>query len=217
MNNLFLINETFTNGYTSYTLDVLSILAIICAIFVIIMKNPIVSVLFLIGLFANISFYLILLGLSFIGLSYLIVYIGAVSILFLFILMLINIRISELQSNNSNSITLSIVIGIAFYFPLFQLLPYDIAILSNINNILYVILYNVSLNKNNSSSSVIDLSNNDLYFVTSKAWDANLWENSHISAIGNIMYTNYNIWLIIASFILLLAMVGAIVITIKQR
>ena len=114
MNNLFLINETFTNGYTSYTLDILSVLAIICAIFVIVMKNPIVSVLFLIGLFANISFYLILLGLSFIGLSYLIVYIGAVSILFLFILMLINIRISELQSNNSNSITLSIVIGVAF-------------------------------------------------------------------------------------------------------
>lgn len=217
MNNLFLINETFTNGYTSYTLDILSVLAIICAIFVIVMKNPIVSVLFLIGLFANISFYLILLGLSFIGLSYLIVYIGAVSILFLFILMLINIRISELQSNNSNSITLSIVIGVAFYFPLFQLLPYDIAILSNINNILYVILYNVSLNKNNSSSNVIDLSNNDLYFVTSKVWDANLWENSHISAIGNIMYTNYNIWLIITCFILLLAMVGSIVITIKQR
>jgi NADH-ubiquinone oxidoreductase chain 6 len=168
MNNLFLINETFTNGYTSYTLDILSVLAIICAIFVIVMKNPIVSVLFLIGLFANISFYLILLGLSFIGLSYLIVYIGAVSILFLFILMLINIRISELQSNNTNSITLSIVIGVAFYFPLFQILPYDIAILSNINNILYVILYNVSLNKNNSSSSVVDLSNNDLYFVTSK-------------------------------------------------
>jgi NADH-ubiquinone oxidoreductase chain 6 len=217
MNNLFLINETFTNGYTSYTLDILSVLAIICAIFVIVMKNPIVSVLFLIGLFANISFYLILLGLSFIGLSYLIVYIGAVSILFLFILMLINIRISELQSNNTNSITLSIVIGVAFYFPLFQILPYDIAILSNINNILYVILYNVSLNKNNSSSSVVDLSNNDLYFVTSKVWDANLWENSHISAIGNIMYTNYNIWLIIACFILLLAMVGSIVITIKQR
>jgi len=169
MNNLFLINETFTNGYTSYTLDILAVLAIICAIFVIIMKNPIVSVLFLIGLFANIAFYLILLGLSFIGLSYLLVYIGAVSILFLFILMLINIRISELQSNNSNSIALSVVIGIAFYFPLFQLLPYDIAVLGNINNILYAILYNVSLNKNNSSSNVIDLSNNDLYFVTSKA------------------------------------------------
>ena len=47
-----------------------------------------------------------------------------------------------------------------------------------------------------------------LLFVTSKIWDGNLAENNHITSIGNIMYTNYNIWLIIASFILLLAMVG---------
>lgn len=217
MQNLFIINESFTNGHISYILDILSILAVLCAIFVIITKNPIVSVLFLIGLFANISFYLILLGLSFIGLSYLIVYIGAVSILFLFILMLINIRISELQSNNSNNIPLSIIIAISFYYPLFQLLPYDIAILSNINNSLYTSLYNISLNKNNTFSHAINLNNHDLSFVTSKIWDGNLGENSHITAIGNIMYTNYNIWLLLASFILLLAMVGAIVITIKQK
>jgi NADH-ubiquinone oxidoreductase chain 6 len=53
--------------------------------------------------------------------------------------------------------------------------------------------------------------------VTSKIWDGNLAESSHISTIGNVMYTNYNIWLILASFILLLAMVGSIVITIKQK
>jgi len=215
--NLFLINENLTNGHISYTLDLLSILAILCAIFVIITKNPIVSVLFLIGLFANISFYLILLGLSFIGLSYLIVYIGAVSILFLFILMLINIRISELQSNNSNSIPLSIVIAISCYYPLYQLLPYDIAILSNTNNSLYTTLYNISLNKNSFCENNNYLNNSDLSFVTSKIWDGNLGETSHITTIGNIMYTNYNIWLILASFILLLAMVGAIVITIKQK
>jgi NADH-ubiquinone oxidoreductase chain 6 len=58
---------------------------------------------------------------------------------------------------------------------------------------------------------------NDLFFITSKIWDGNLAESNHITAIGNIMYTNYSIWLIIASFILLLAMVGAIVITIKPR
>jgi NADH-ubiquinone oxidoreductase chain 6 len=39
----------------------------------------------------------------------------------------------------------------------------------------------------------------------------------HMTSIGNIMYTNYNVWLIMASFILLLAMVGAIVITIKPK
>jgi NADH-ubiquinone oxidoreductase chain 6 len=44
-----------------------------------------------------------------------------------------------------------------------------------------------------------------------------LAETNHITTIGNIMYTSYSIWLILASIILLLAMVGAIVITIKQK
>jgi len=51
---------------------------------------------------------------NFIGLSYLLVYIGAVSILFLFILMLINVRVSELQAETSNSLPLAIIIGICF-------------------------------------------------------------------------------------------------------
>ena len=206
---LYTLTENLTNGYTHYILDLLGVVAILCAIYVIIIKNPIVSVLFLIGLFTNISVYLILLGLDFIGLSYLIVYIGAVSILFLFILMLINIRISELQSNNNNSIALSLVISIFFYYPIFQLLPYNIAI-NNVENSIYNLSYNpFYLLKINHNSG--------LYFVTSKTWDGNLAEYSHITAIGNIMYTNYNIWLIIASFILLLSMVGAIVITIKEK
>ena len=78
MNNLFIIYETYTDGYRADILDIISLSAILCGILVIISKNPIVSVLFLIGLFASISCYLIMLGLSFIGLSYLIVYIGAV-------------------------------------------------------------------------------------------------------------------------------------------
>lgn len=219
MNNLFLIYETFTNGYMINTLDIFSLSAILCGIFVIISKNPIISVLFLIGLFASISCYLILIGLSFIGLSYLIVYIGAVSILFLFILMLINIRISELQSNTSNSIPLAIIIAVFLNYPLYQILPYDIAILSNKNNMLNNLLsYGIISNKYNSNYfKNLDINNNYLSFVTSNSWDGNLAESSHITSIGNIMYTNYNMWLIIASFILLLAMVGAIVITIKQK
>ena len=70
-------------GYRAEILDIISLVAILCGILVIISKNPIVSVLFLIGLFLSISSYLIILGLSFIGLSYLLVYVGAVSILFL--------------------------------------------------------------------------------------------------------------------------------------
>jgi NADH-ubiquinone oxidoreductase chain 6 len=169
MNNLFLIYETYTNGYRTEILDIISLLAILCGILVITSKNPIVSVLFLIGLFASISCYLIMLGLSFIGLSYLIVYIGAVSILFLFILMLINIRISELQSNTSNSIPLAIAIGISFNYPLFQLLPYNIAMLNNyfnLNNILSNVSYPSGLNQDNKA--YLNTYDNDIFFVTSK-------------------------------------------------
>lgn len=214
MNSLFIINENYTNGYMIEILNIISIFAILCGIFVIISKNPIISVLFLIGLFSAISSYLIILGLTFIGLSYLIVYIGAVSILFLFILMLINIRISELQNNTSNSVPLAISIAILFSYPIFQLLPYNITTLNYYNNFLNKYLYNISLEFTSKNNIKI---NNDVLFVTSKIWDGNLIENSHITSIGNVMYTNYNMWLIIASFILLLAMVGAIVITIKQK
>ena len=212
MYNLFLIYETFTNGLYSDILNIISLFVIFCGIFVIISKNPVISILFLIGLFGGISCYLIILGLSFIGLTYLIVYIGAISILFLFIVMLINVRISELQSNTSNSIALAIIVGILFNYSLFEVLPYDITILNNYNitlNIFYIFYLNNYLRN-------LDR-NNDILFITSKIWDGNLGETSHITSIGNIMYTNYNVWLIIASFILLVAMVGAIVITMKQR
>jgi NADH-ubiquinone oxidoreductase chain 6 len=53
--------------------------------------------------------------------------------------------------------------------------------------------------------------------VTSVSWDGYLAETSHITSIGNIMYGNYSIWLILTSVILLLAMVGAIVITLKPQ
>ena len=214
MNNLLVTNENFTNGYLGDWLSILSLLIILLGISVIITKNPIVSVLFLITLFSNVSFYLILLGISFIGLSYLIVYIGAVSILFLFILMLINIRTSELLSNTGNSIPLAIITAIFFNSPLFQTLSYNIAILSSYNNNLNYEFYSyleyyINITKH--------LYKNDVLFATSKMWDGNLIEIGHITSIGNILYTNYNIWLIMASYILLLAMVGAIIITIKQK
>ena len=116
MSSLWIVYETYTNGYKIEILDIFSVIAILCGILVIVSKNPIVSVLFLIGLFLSISCYLILTGLNFIGLSYLLVYIGAVSILFLFILMLINVRISELLIDSINSIPLAILIGTFFNY-----------------------------------------------------------------------------------------------------
>lgn len=223
MNNLFILSESFTNGYRAEVLDILSLVAIVCAILVIISKNPIVSVLFLIGLFLSISSYLIILGLSFIGISYLLVYVGAVSILFLFILMLINVRVSELLGNTSNSIPLAILITISFNYPVYQILPYSIAAFNsytvNLNNTLNDIWYNNYSDYLNKFFKLnnLELDKGEISFVTSKIWDGNLSETSHITSIGNIMYTSYSMWLILTSIILLLAMVGAIVITIKQK
>ena len=199
---LYILKEIIFNGYKDIFLDFLYVIAIICGILVIISKNPIVSVLFLIGLFLSISCYLIMLGLNFIGLSYLLVYIGAVSILFLFILMLINVRISELLTDTSNSIPLAIILGISFNYSVNSVLPYILVNNYNISNIKVF----------NSLSNNVGLSH-----VTSKLWDGFLAETSHITSIGNIIYTNYSIWLILTSIILLLAMVGAIIITIKQK
>lgn len=219
MDQLVTVYEIFSNGYLTGSLDIISLMALFCGIAIIINKNPIISIIFLIGLFASIAVYLILLGLTFIGLSYLIVYIGAVSILFLFILMLINIRTSELQSNNQNSIPLGLFITLLSNFTLFQLLPYYMAILNNYSNKLNTIIYYLPWNKYtdvvNYINKNININNANVMFVSSSNWDGNMAETSHISTLGNILYTSHNMWIFMASFILLLAMVGAIIITIK--
>jgi NADH-ubiquinone oxidoreductase chain 6 len=219
MDQLVTVYEIFSNGYLTGSLDIISLMALFCGIAIIINKNPIISIIFLIGLFASIAVYLILLGLTFIGLSYLIVYIGAVSILFLFILMLINIRTSELQSNNKNSIPLGLFITLLSNFTLFQLLPYYMAILNNYSNKLNTIIYYLPWNKYtdvvNYINKNININNANVMFVSSSNWDGNMAETSHISTLGNILYTSHNMWIFMASFILLLAMVGAIIITIK--
>ena len=199
MENIFLIKDYITNGFTYEIVDVLFFLSTLFGILIIVSKNPIISVLFLIGLFLCISVLLISYGFIFIGLSYISVYVGAVSILFLFILMLINIRISELLNENNNDIPLAIILIMLLFYEITEIIP------SNYNN-------NVAIFSewfNNFSEEIV--------YVSSKGWDNSLVDITQITAIGNVLYTNYAIWLIIASMILLLAMVGAIVITIKQR
>ena len=199
MENIFLIKDYITNGFTYEIVDVLFFLSTLFGILIIVSKNPIISVLFLIGLLLCISVLLISYGFIFIGLSYILVYVGAVSILFLFILMLINIRISELLNENNNDIPLAIILIMLLFYEITEIIP------SNYNN-------NVAIFSewfNNFSEEIV--------YVSSKGWDNSLVDITQITAIGNVLYTNYAIWLIIASMILLLAMVGAIVITIKQR
>ena len=203
---LFILNEAIYNGYLDKSITLVDSVCLIVAILTIISKNPIVSVLFLITLFLGISIHLLLSGLSFIGLSYLLVYVGAVSILFLFILMLINIRISELLTETSNTIALNIATVFLFNYAIYDIFFYDTNILCKYLTSLYnIVNYDYKA------------SNDKISFVSSKLWDGSLFETTDISSIGSIMYTNYSIWLIITSIILLLAMIGTIVITIKHN
>lgn len=164
INSLLLINETFTNGYRAEALDLISLASILSGIFVIISKNPIVSVLFLIGLFLSIACYLLVLGINFIGLSYLLVYVGAVSILFLFILMLINVRISELFTDTSNSIPLALLIVVSFSYFAHQVLPINLSSFNLNETSGYFILDYKFINYIKGSSS----NSSELMFVTSK-------------------------------------------------
>ena len=204
MNNINILKD-INSGFMPEVLDIIYLLSIVFGISIIINKNPIISVLFLIGLFVNISGLLIIVGFGFIGLSYILVYVGAVSILFLFILMLINIRISELTNETSNDTPLAILTVMLFYFLIARILP------GNLNLI----------NTNVDNSHIIDININQyiydeqIQYASSKSWDTSLVDITHITGIGNVMYTNYAILLIIVSIILLLAMVGSIVITKK--
>ena len=110
--------------------------------------------------------------------------------------MLINVRISELLINSINSIPLAILLGSFFYYLVNNVLPYMVIINS--------LFYNFSIKK-------------ILTHVTSVSWDVHFAETSHITTIGNILYGNYAIWLILTSLILLLAMVGVICVSLGRE
>jgi NADH-ubiquinone oxidoreductase chain 6 len=214
---LYLISDIKTNGFLIEILDILSLICILFGIYTIISKNPVVSVLFLIGLFSTISCYLILIGLSFIGISYLLVYVGAISILFIFILMLINIRISELLSETNNYLPLAMLSVIPFVYILGQSISFNFIQFGFINyfyNSFSEKLYNIKQVQNQYFHNILDYKQQIIY-ASANNWDAVLTDVTNITSIGNIMYSAYSIWLLMVSIILLLAMIGSIVITIN--
>lgn len=209
----------------NFLLDFLALGAILSGILVITSKNPVISVLFLISVFVNVAGYLVLLGVSFIGISYLIVYIGAIAILFLFVVMMLNLQLTELTyagKEYTQNLPLGTILGSLFLFELLSIIPFtsgnsstsftkfsDLvpqAVLGTIN------WFNTSfLGLDNSS-----LTANIHHTFTSLAPDTQFANFLQIQTIGQVLYTNGTFWLIIASLILLLAMVGPIVLTMNK-
>lgn len=231
-----LIPETLTSGFSPQGLDILSFGAILSGILVITARNPVISVLFLIALFVNIAGYLILLGISFIGLSYITVYVGAIAILFLFVIFLLDIKLAELHvDNNRNSLPLGGIIGLAFLYPLYSIIPSNITEMRSFS--FYVFNWFNSLITGAASAPLVQearpvladtaggnlahsvrasIENQiEIQSAVTSLWDGNLTPYTQITSIGNVMYTSYTMWFFVASIILLLAMVAAISLTFK--
>ena len=110
----------------SVLLDLLGFGAVASCILVITSNNPVISVLFLISVFLNVAGYLVLLGTAYLGLVYIIVYVGAIAILFLFVVMMLNIRLVELIDTGkeyTKSLPLGTLLGSLFFFELLSITP----------------------------------------------------------------------------------------------
>ena len=210
----------------TFLIDFLTLGAILSALLVVTSKNPVMSVLFLISLFLHVSGYLVLLGLGFMGISYLILYIGAIAILFLFVVMMLNLQLAELNamaSEYTQNLPLGSIFVFLLFVELFSMFPFSsnneyknlnpfkifpdmqIGIMNTFNSILH-----------NFGCPTLSISY-DVYQTFTYSPDSNFATLIDVQSIGFTLYTFGSIWLFVASLILLLAMIGPIVLTMKVR
>ena len=166
---------------------VFSIIAVVSAIMVTVSKNTVHSVFFLILDFISISCLFIMIGAEFLGMIMLIVYVGAVAVLFLFVVMMLNVAQQKNQwfisKENSNHIPIGLLISVIIFFEL-------IIVIGGWK-------YKPDLFDQGNLSIVNDVS------------------NTH--SLGMVLYTDYIHIFQISGMILLIAMIGAIVLTFRQR
>ena len=158
-------------------------LVIASAVMVIMARNPVHSVLWLILAFFNAAGLMVLVGAEFIAALLLIVYVGAVAVLFLFVVMMLDIDFAELRS------------GILHYAPVGALI--GIVLLAE----LIVVV--------GGSFIPTDIAANTAMPIPA--------DRSSVSALGDVIYTHYAYFFQVAGLILLVAMIGAIVLTLKHR
>jgi len=169
---------------TIFIFFIVSIIIITSSFLVILSKNPIHSVLFLILVFFNTSILFLFSNAEFLAMVVLIVYIGAVAVLFLFVIMMLDINITKLRKTFLNYLPTGLIVGFV---------------------ILLELIYVVNQSKLNFSQKISSENN-----VTEQIM------NNTVS-IGNVLYTDYFLLFQISGIILLVAMIGAIFLTIRKR
>ena len=166
---------------------IFSIIAIVSAIMVTASKNTVHSVFFLILDFISISCLFIMIGAEFLGMIMLIVYVGAVAVLFLFVVMMLNVAQQKnqwfLSKSSSRHIPIGLIISAIIFFEL-------IVVVGGWK-------YKPDLSDSTNISSINDIT------------------NTH--SLGLVLYTDYIHIFQISGMILLIAMIGAIVLTFRQR
>ena len=167
---------------------VFSIIAVISAIMVTVSKNTVHSVFFLILDFISISCLFIMIGAEFLGMIMLIVYVGAVAVLFLFVVMMLNVAQQKNQWFNSESTSSSHI-------------PVGLIISTIIFFELIIVVGGWKYKPELSNPNTTQISN----------------EISNTHSLGQVLYTDYIHIFQISGMILLIAMIGAIVLTYRRR
>lgn len=193
-------------------------------------NNPIISIIFLITAFVNAAGYLILLGINFIGISYIVIYVGAIAVLFLFIILMINIKLTDiLETGVDYSKNLPLAIAIVFLSILifYTILQYNLnnipAFSILLNKIIHLNTLFYDLNYNNliANATLLSKQTVDFFFKLlneeslSSTFNADVLITTfeQIEILGHSLYTYGAILLIILSVILLLAMFATIIIS----
>nr|YP_010620150.1 NADH dehydrogenase subunit 6 [Herposiphonia versicolor]WAX04186.1 NADH dehydrogenase subunit 6 [Herposiphonia versicolor] len=174
----------------NFILIILYCIIIVSALLVIFSENSVYSVFFLILTFCNVILLLLVLGAEFLAFLLLIVYVGAIAVLFLFVVMMLNIK-----SNLSNSLNFFFLYSLPILFLL----------------ILFILDYFWNFY---TFFDILKTLNLNLTFTN---WIDNLFFISNIETIGNVFYTNYCFLFIVSGLILLVAMIGVIVLTVHQK
>lgn len=193
-------------------LSLLAFASILSSVLVITSKNPVVAVIYLISVFINAAGYLLILGVGFVGISYIILYVGAITVLFLFVLMSINIKLTDILeagSQYTKNIPLALSIGLLFTYELISIFPFSV------NNVFILNLPVELFNKLNQ----LFLGSQVNFFATvyttlnPTSVDTKITNILQIESLGQVLYTYGAIWLMICSIILLLSLAAPIFIS----
>lgn len=195
-------------------LDLLAFGAVLSGVLVITSNNPVISVLFLISVFINAAGYLLLLGVGFVGISYLIVYVGAIAILFLFVVMMLNIQLTEIVSvgrEYTKNLPLGFIVGSLFFFEVLSIIPSHSSEAGELPLGLFNYVNGLFLGVDSPFTG------SDVHMTfTGPDADNSFTNFLQIEAIGQGLYTYGSIWLLLGSIILLLAMLGPIALCLRS-